>query len=312
MLDTFHLRTFVTVVEAGTYSAAAEQLHMSQPAVSQHIRLLEEQLDGVRLFRRVGKRMVATHAGEVLLTVARDLVVLAERAEEQVKALKGQIGGHVTIGCTPSSGERMLALMLAAFHERFPAIMPEVQVASAATLLESMAQQKLRLLLLEDNQRRRGWDTHHLASERLVLMAARGHPWLQQEQVPVGALNDQPLIMPPLGSPLRRNLDDALRKRGLALPRLKVVMETESVSLALNAVRAGIGLAFVPQLCMPHGHDLAEVSLSGTPLQHDWFILHARDDSAPQSLSELFAFLTSSDVYQALSQTGLRFASTPS
>ncbi|MBC8074655.1 MAG: LysR family transcriptional regulator, partial [Chloroflexales bacterium] len=84
MLNTFHLRTFVSVADAGSYSAAAALLHLSQPAVSQHIHALEEQLDGVRLFRRVGKKMVPTHAGEELLRTARELVTLATHAEESI------------------------------------------------------------------------------------------------------------------------------------------------------------------------------------------------------------------------------------
>ena len=72
MLNTLHLQTFLAVVEAGNYSAAAERLHMSQPAVSQHIRALEDQLDHVRLFRRVGQQMLMTHAGEDLIESARE------------------------------------------------------------------------------------------------------------------------------------------------------------------------------------------------------------------------------------------------
>ena len=97
MLNTLHLQTFLAVVEAGNYSAAAERLHMSQPAVSQHIRALEEQLDNVRLFRRVGQQMLLTHAGEELVGSAREMMALAMRAEESIRALRGQISGHVTI-----------------------------------------------------------------------------------------------------------------------------------------------------------------------------------------------------------------------
>jgi len=306
MLDTFHLRTFVTVVEAGNYSAAAEKLHMSQPATSQHIHGLEEQLDGVRLFRRVGKRMVPTYAGEELLQMARELVALADRAEASIKALKGQVGGQARVGCTSSSGELLLAPLLAAFRTRFPAVGIQVQVAPTSVLLEGLAQQTLGIVLLEDHQRRRGWEAQLLGSEQLVLLAQRGHPWLQQEHVPIGALSDQPLIMPPLGSPLRRGLDDALRRRGLSPTRLSIVLETESVSLAINGVRAGLGMAFIPQICQPQGHDLEAVSLSGAPLQHEWFVLRARDEGAPQSLSELFAFLTSTEAQGLLAQVGLR------
>lgn len=304
MLDTFHLRTFITVVEAGNYSAAAEYLHMSQPAVSQHIHALEEHLDGVRLFRRLGKRMVPTHAGEELLVIARELIILAERAEASIKALKGQVGGQVTIGCTPSSGERLLAPILALFHERFPAVMIHVQVAPTHMLLEAFAQQQLQVLLLEDHQRRRGWEARPLCSEPLLLIAPVNHSLVQPPEVGIDAFNGQPLILPPLGSPLRRSIDETLRRRGLTLQRLNVALETESITLALQAVRAGMGLAFIPQNCLPQGDDLKVINLSGASLQHEWFVLRTRDERAPQSLTELFTFLTGPDVQPLLLDLG--------
>src|SRR6266511_106647 len=97
MLNTIHLQTFLAVVESGNYSAAAERLHMSQPAVSQHIRALEQHLDNVPLFRRIGQRMALTHAGEELVEVAREMLALSSRAEENIRVLRGQISGRVTV-----------------------------------------------------------------------------------------------------------------------------------------------------------------------------------------------------------------------
>src|SRR5205085_8769185 len=148
MLNTFHLQTFLAVVEAGNYSAAAERLHMSQPAVSQHIRALEEQLDNVRLFRRVGQQMLLTHAGEELVESAREMLALSTRAEENIRALRGQISGRVTLGCTPSSGERLLPPLLAAFRSRFPAISVAVTIAPLETLLEWLAVHQVHLLFI--------------------------------------------------------------------------------------------------------------------------------------------------------------------
>src|SRR6266540_325764 len=129
MLNTIHLQTFLAVVESGNYSAAAERLHMSQPAVSQHIRALEQHLDNVPLFRRIGQRMALTHAGEELVEVAREMLALSSRAEENIRVLRGQISGRVTVGCTPSSGEQLLSPLLANFRAHFPAIAVTVTMA---------------------------------------------------------------------------------------------------------------------------------------------------------------------------------------
>ena len=306
MLNTFHLQTFLAVVEAGNYSAAAERLHMSQPAVSQHIRALEEQLDNVRLFRRVGQQMLLTHAGEELVGSAREMLALATRAEESIRALRGQISGRVTIGCSPSSGERLLPALLAAFRARFPAIGVTVTLAPLETLLEWLKTQQVQILLVEEQQRRRGWESQILGVERLVLLAPRGHILLQQEQVPPGMLRGQPLIMPRSGSPLRRIIEDGLRRRGVGASDIAITLETDSIGLMVQAVREGVGMAFVPQMRLPRGRDTGMVDLAGLNLQQEWYLLRSHERGAPRAVQELYSFIAGKDARRVLAKEGLK------
>jgi DNA-binding transcriptional LysR family regulator len=309
MLNTIHLQTFLAVVEAGNYSAAAERLHMSQPAVSQHIRALESQLDSVRLFRRVGQQMLLTHAGEDLVESAREMLALSARAEESIRALRGQISGRVAIGCTPSSGETLLPPLLAAFHARFPAIAVAITIAPTETLLEWMENHQAQVLLIEEQQRRRGWESQLLGAERLVLIAPRGHALLQQEQAPPGLLRDQPLVLPRAGTPLRRIIEDGLRRRGIGAADIHVAIETDGAALAIQAVRAGLGLAFIPQTRLPRGRDIGMVDLAGVNLQQDWYVLRSRERGAPRAVHELYSFIVGKDARRVLAKDGLKIAS---
>lgn len=306
MLNTFHLRTFLVVVEAGNYTAAAEQLHMSQPAVSQHIRALEEQLGEVRLFRRVGQRMVPTHAGEELLVIARELVTLAERAEQNILALKGQVVGRVTIGCTANSGEYLLPPLLALFRELFPAVTLAVDVAPGETLLEALTMQQVALILIEEQQRRRGWESQLLGSEGVTLLAPLDHPLARQAQPHPAALREWPLVLPRIGSPLRRTIEDHLRRRGVAAADLRVALEVDSVAMVIQSVRDGLGLAFVPNTRRPPDDDLVGIELTGVALHQEWYVLRARERSAPRAAQELFAFLTGATARDRLEQLGLQ------
>jgi DNA-binding transcriptional LysR family regulator len=306
MLNTIHLRTFLAVIDSGNYSAAAEQLHMSQPAVSQHIRLLESQLDNVRLFRRVGQQMLLTHAGEELAETAREVLALTTRAEENIRALRGQISGRAVIGCTPSSGERLLAPLLAQFRARFPAIAVAVTFGPVEALLEWLVDQQVHMLLLEEQQRRRGWESQLLGSEALGLLAPRGHALLQQEQVPAGLLRGQPLVLPRQGAPLRRQIEDGLRRRGIGAADINVALETDSIGLMIQAVRDGIGLAFVPQSRLPRGRELGLVDLTGVNLQQEWFLLRSRERGAPRAIQELYLYLAGKDARRLLAKEGLK------
>ncbi|MEN9933946.1 MAG: hypothetical protein RLZZ387_525 [Chloroflexota bacterium] len=306
MLNTLHLQTFIAVVDAGNYSAAAEVLHMSQPAVSQHIKQLEAQLDDVKLFRRVGQQMLLTHAGEELVELAREVLALATRAEENIRNLRGQVSGRVTLGCTPSSGERLLPPVLSAFRDQFPAIQVSVVMAPLDTLLEWLAGQQVQVLISEEPQRRRGWESQPLGSERLVLLAPRGHALLQHEQVPPGLLKGQPLVLPRAGTPLRRVIEDGLRRRGVGAADIAVALETDGTTLVVQAVRAGLGLAFVPQLRLPGGRDTGVVELAGLNLQQEWYVLRSRERGAPRAVQELYAFIAGPDARKLLVKEGLK------
>lgn len=308
MLNTIHLQTFLAVVESGNYSAAAERLHMSQPAVSQHIRALESHLDNVKLFRRVGQQMLLTHSGEDLVESAREMLALSARAEESIRALRGQISGRVIVGCTPSSGELLLPPLLAAFRTRFPAITVTVTIAPLETLLEWLTEHQAHVLLLEEQQRRRGWESQVLGVERLLLIGPRGHALLQQEQVPAGMIRDQPLILPRAGTPLRRIVEDGLRRRGVGAADITVALECDAVAMTIQSVRNGLGLAFVPQTRMPRTRDIGIIDLAGVNLQQEWHVLRSRERGAPRAIHELYTFVAGKDARRILAKDGLKVA----
>ncbi len=306
MLNTFHLRTFLAVVEAGNYSLAAAALHMTQPAVSQQIHALEEQLGGTKLFRRVGQRMVPTHAGEELLVSARELVRLAERAEESILALRGQVAGRVAVGCTPGTGERLLPRLLALYHEQYPAVGLEMIVAPADELLDALSERRVALALVEEQQRRRGFEAAAIGGEQLVLLAPSGHPLLKQEQVPPGVLREQPLALPRPGSPMRRVLEEALRRRGVIVADLQPALESDSVTVLLQAVRAGLGLAFVPRSCVPSRSDgVGMVDLGGQPILLEWSVVRARERGGSSAAQTLYEFLVSPRARTLIGRAGL-------
>jgi DNA-binding transcriptional LysR family regulator len=306
MLNTFHLRTFLAVVEAGNYSLAAATLHMTQPAVSQQIHALEEQLGGTKLFRRDGQRMVPTHAGEELLVSARELVQMAERAEQNILSLRGQVAGRVVVGCTASTGERLLPRLLAAFHEQYPAVGLEMVVAPAEELLDGLGERRLALALLEEQQRRRGFEAVALGDEQLVLLAPTGHPLLKQDQVPPGVLRELPLALPRPGSPMRRAIEEALRRRGVLVAELQPALESDSVTALLQAARAGLGLALVPRSCAPtRGEGVGAVDLGGQPILLEWFVVRARERSGPPAGQLLFEFLVGPRARTIITRAGL-------
>lgn len=307
MLNTSHVRTFLAVVETGNYTAAARVLHMSQPAVSQHIRALEGQLGGVHLFRRSHGRVQVTHAGEVLLGMARELVELAERAEEKIKALQGQLTGRVCIGCPPGSGECLLAPLLAAFRQRHPAVELELRVTNYEGLLAGLAEQQIDLLLLEQAYQRKGWEMVSLGREPLELIGPLGHVLLAHKTPSSQLLAGVPLLLPRPGTPIRRLIDAGLQQAGLNPAQLHVVLETDSVNIQIEGVRCGMGLAFAPaaQLLPTMLDDLAVIECHELSVQLDWHLLRNTERDFTFAAHELYAYFTGAEARGLLDAAGV-------
>jgi len=145
-----------------------------------------------------------------------------------------------------------------------------------------------------------------LGVERLVLLAPRGHVLLQQEQVPPGMLRGLPLVLPRSGSPLRRIIEDGLRRRGISAADITIALETDGMGLMVQAVRDGIGLAFVPQMRLPRGRDTGMVDLAGINLQQEWHLLRSRERGAPRAVQELYSFIAGKDGRKLLVKDGLK------
>ena len=305
MLNTLHLYTFLVVVELGTYSAAAERLHLTQPAVSQQISLLEKQLGDVRLFRRVAQRMVLTHAGEELLPAAREIVGLAERTEESLLALRGHITGRVVLACSSSSGERVLPPLLAAFRARFPAVAVALEVAPAEQVVALLDEGRAQIGWLDEPQRRRGWESMPVGREPVVCCVPPQHAWLHEETITVGMLREQPLILPRPGTALRRSLEEGWRRAGLHPAELQVALECDSVGALLAAIEGGVGLGFVPLSCQPSHSRIGAVPLRGLPLSLEWYVVGSKDPALGRAVHECRAFLSGREAAPLLRQAGI-------
>ena len=114
MLDTHRLRVFLIAAETLNFSVAAKRLHMTQPSVSQHIQALEQQF-GTELFVRSSRRLCLTEAGAVLVPMAEKMVTMAMHAQEVMSNLKGEVHGHLQVGCSTTPGKYILPKLLSKF-----------------------------------------------------------------------------------------------------------------------------------------------------------------------------------------------------
>lgn len=237
-MDLTRLQYFVAVAEAGSLSRAAAALHMSQPALSRQVLLLEEEL-GQRLFERTGRGVQATDSGTALLAHARGIFDLAERARTDMQERQASPRGKLTVGLPPRLAHGLTADLVERFHARFPEATVTVVEGLSIRLREWLVAGRVDLALLFDPPPSPQLQQENLLREPLVLISVQPLP----QRLRLAEVAQRPLVMPSGPNALRQLLEQHTRPRGLPL---KVVAEVDSVQTVLSLVARGVADTVLP------------------------------------------------------------------
>ncbi len=257
MLDWHDLQVFIAAADLENFSAAAQELHLSQPAITQRIRSLEKQL-GVKLFERQGRRVHLSEAGAYLLPLAKDLLRRSKRTEEMMQSLRGEVVGHLVIGCSTTTGKYLLPPLMARFCDRYPGVQATVRVGSRNRVLELLAAGQVHLAFTSALTPRREIRYRKFIQDQVVLIAPSNHPWVQQEAIEPEELLQERLILREPGSGAYQAMETSLARHDISVDELHTVITVGNSEAIILAVEEGIGVGFVPKLaaqrCMRLGH----------------------------------------------------------
>lgn len=243
MIENFRLRVFRSVALHLNFSRAAEELLLTQPAVTQQIKALEEEL-GVPLFNRGGGRITLTPGGRALLPFAESLRLLGQEATIAVSEAHGEQAGELALGASQTVGQYLLPHLVAGFIAEQPKVRITTRSGNSDAMLQLLLTREIGLALIEGPEQRRDIHLEAFMEDHMVLVVPCGHPWAGNEIKPE-ALATQPLLMREFGSGSRRVVERALHAAGLRSRQLNVGMEWDSTEALLSAVEAGLGVTFV-------------------------------------------------------------------
>ncbi|SFK40294.1 DNA-binding transcriptional regulator, LysR family [Mesorhizobium albiziae] len=239
-----HLRYFVAVAEELSFTAAAGRLGISQPPLSQQIKDLEDEL-GTALFERTSRRVELTAAGAGLLEQARAILIQAEQAALQTRAIgSGQVG-LINIGTTGSVLLGSLAELIAAFGERHPGVVVRIHEMGPLEQQTALLNHRIDISFIRRPRHEPNLITELAWHENVGVVLPEAHPLARYRQLPLSALKDQNLVFLRLSdSRFARYLQDCCIEAGF-MPRISHEV-VESYSLT-SLVAAGLGVALVPE-----------------------------------------------------------------
>jgi LysR family transcriptional activator of glutamate synthase operon len=236
------LRSFAAVARHRHFTRAAAELHIGQPAVSQHVRRLEAEL-GVRLLSRTTRSVELTEAGRLLLARSERAIGELDAGLAELAELRGLVRGRLTIGAMQWLEPYDLPAALASFHELHPAIDIRVVEEVAQEMLSAVLADELDVAFVPvEDGLSAGLSSRVLFEDELVLVVAESHPLAGRTRVRIAALRDEPFVFLREGTGLRRAVEVAARAAGFE-PNAR--FETNELSRVLALVAAGLGVSAV-------------------------------------------------------------------
>jgi molybdate transport repressor ModE-like protein len=254
------LLTLAEVAARGSITEAARALGLTQPAATRRLQLLEEEV-GAPLLARGRKGVRLTETGKLVAAEGEALLERYERLLSDVRRLQRLEAGTVRVGAGATAVTALLPGAIRRFRAAHRDIVFEVREAGSREIAAAVAREELELGLVTLPVHSDGLDLRPLLRDRIVLVAPRDHP-LAGKRVAAGALGGSPLIGFEAGSAIRRIIDDALLRRGIAM---KIVMELRSIQSILRMVELGLGLAFVSSLGL--GADAVRIEVPGLRIE---------------------------------------------
>ncbi len=240
----YRLRVFTEVAIQQSISNAAKALHISQPAVTQHIHLLEEKFN-IALFTRSRHGVTLTEAGFILLEHARQIETLEERVFEKLCQPHQPLHGRLRLGTSNTITQYYLPKVLAAFKKNHPGVTIEILGGNSSSTIGALLDQRIDLGLIEGPCRRRDLRVRPFFEDEIVVIASPKNSFSKKKSITLHQLASAPLIFREQGSGTRQYVEEHLQRAKVSIKKLQIIQELPSTESIKRAVTLNMGLGFV-------------------------------------------------------------------
>lgn len=299
----FHqLHIFYTVASKGSFSAAAQSLHMSQPAVTMQIQALEEYF-GTKLFHRSTKKVELSEAGMTLMPYAEKGISLIRETDHAMSKYTHQLAGKLQLGASLTFGEFILPRLLGFFGKEYPHIAISMKVMNTKQILEEVLTHQLTFGLVEAELQHPDLKVESVLNDELKLILPANHPLLEKETITFEDVLEYPFILREQGSGTRDVMEKELKRHGKDPSKLRIVMEIGNTGAIKSAVEAGFGLSIVSPTSVKNEVALGLLAvrdIEGLSFKREFNAIYLNTTLLPISAVTFLTFLRERDLYQWL------------
>lgn len=268
-----HLQVFVAVAEKRNFSRAAEELHMTQPSVSQYIRMLEEKF-GTKLLERTNKYVRLNKAGEIVYHHAKEILGLYTKTQTLIDDLMNQAKGPLSIGASYTFGEYVLPRILAKLHKAYPELEPALTIGNTAKIAHLVTSHQLDIGIVEGNFKDKQLYVEDFAEDYMVVVASPDHEFVRRDgYIATRELEEEMWIVRELGSGTREATEKMFEEIGISPERKINVGSTQSIK---EVVEEGLGISLLSQWAVQKelkNGDLKIIKVKGLPFSRQFSII---------------------------------------
>lgn len=270
------LRVFYTVAKLQSLTKASSELYLTQPGISKHIKELEEYY-GIRLFDRLGKKVVLTQAGEILFATTKDIFNLVNEAKIKIDELKGIRGGKLTMGASVTIGIYILPEILGKFRHKYPDIEIALDISLSQEIVEKVLVNTIDIgfigAIVNDDR----LIIKQFLTDELVVIVSPRHKWADRESIQPNELVNQTFIISRQGSGTRTIVEERLKQIGVILKKTMEFGNTEAIK---KAVEADLGISIISKYAIlreVNAGILKSICLSDVNLGRNFYFTYRKD-----------------------------------
>lgn len=274
------LQALVLVGRHQSVSRAAEELHVTQPAISAQLRALEE-VTGTALTRKVGRNIQLTAAGEVMQQFSERILQLWDQAGDELGALRGVSSGTLRIGAV-TTAEHLLPSMLAKFTTERPNVHMKLQVGNRSEIVSMLARKEIDLAIMGTPPREFRINAARFARHPMAFVASPRHPLMKKKRVTLGDAAGANLLVRERGSGTRTALERLYKENGETLHFGSEVSSNEAIK---SMVSAGLGVGFLSVHACALEFEAGLIDLlpmRESPVEAEWHVMHLADEAIPK------------------------------
>jgi DNA-binding transcriptional LysR family regulator len=293
VINPTRLETFLNAAEYLSFSEAARHMHLSQPTVSHHIKMLEKEL-AVDLFIRSGSGLKLTEGGRLLLPWARKVLQDAIELKEMMAALQDGIAGNLRIACSTTAGKYVLPQLAARFSRRYPGVRVTIMRCMTDLVITNLLDYDANLGVVSSEARKDNIEMQEFFRDSITLIVPQDHPFALKREIKPGDLIGEPIIMREPTSGTRRAVLSELAKHDISIDDLNIFMQLGNAEAIVRTVAAGYGISFVSESaidCPLKAGYIAAVTVEDLNLKRKIYMLRKRLDKPCRPQEAFWSFV---------------------